>query len=208
MVHYLAEDPWPLTLVFGLAATGFLIALWVTQQGKYLIWAGSVAAVAAFFVAIEYVWVTDNERIEAVVYTMAQAAERSDAETIIANLTPDAAIEWPDTMAGRLLERHSSHELTERLRDQLQNTRFDYLRITKLETNAGGLSRQGTANFRVYAMGSVQTSLNQLNFATGSQGMDWSLGFRETSPRVWKVYRITPINPPPYFRGPLGMPSR
>lgn len=206
MVHYLAEDPWPLTLVLGLAATGFLIALWVTQQGKYLIWAGAIAAVAVLALAVEQFWVTDNERIEAVVYTLARAAERSDADTVIANLTTDVAYVGPDRPGGHLLDRLPSAVVEQYIRQQLENTRFDYIRITKLETNAGGLSRQGTADFRVYAMGSYQTPTAQLNFALGPQGMDWSLGFRETSPGVWKVTRITPINPPRYFRGPLGPP--
>ena len=72
--------------------------------------------------------------------------------------------------------------------------KFDFLRITHLRVNAGGQSRRGTAEFQVIASGSVEGPFNTLNFGTSNSA--WSLGFREISPKAWKVNRITPVRLP------------
>jgi hypothetical protein len=44
VLTYLSEDPWPLARTCGRAAMGFLVAAWMTQQGKDLIRAGLAVA--------------------------------------------------------------------------------------------------------------------------------------------------------------------
>jgi hypothetical protein len=201
VLTYLSEDPWPLVWTFGLAAMGFLIALWMTQQGKYLIRAGIALALALLVLGIEYVWVTDNERIERVVYDLAQAVADSDAERALSHLAPEVEVTPRSGRSGMPLPPGL-------VRATLRQTQFDFLRVMQLTTNAGTLSRRGTAEFKVFASAAfINPSSNiQFNYATPPSGMQWSLGFREVEPKVWKVTRITAVNPPRGFRWPVEMP--
>jgi hypothetical protein len=208
MLHYLSEDPWPLVCLLGLVAMGFLVALWITQQGKYLVRAGVAAGLAASILVVEQLWVTDNERIESVVYDLAQAVEASDSDRVLNHLAPDVVVSAGDT--STLITRLNSltSPLVRKMIPQtLSMTRFDYVRISKLVTSAGEQSRLGTAEFKVNAKLSITMSQGTFNYATPLGGLSWSLGFRESSRKVWKVTRITPVDPPPEFRWPFGIPS-
>ena len=183
-MEYLSEDPWPLAGALGLVALGFLVALLITQQGKHLIRAGIALGLALAVIGIEHFWVTDNERIEAVVYDLARAVGASDPGALEAHLAPD--FEAPLGAVGRAL-----------IRAALPNIKFDFVRVSKLVVNAGAQSRQGTADFTVHASGMASAPLlGSHAFATPPSGTDWSLGFRETAPGRWMVTRITPTRLP------------
>jgi ketosteroid isomerase-like protein len=181
---YLSEDPMLLAGGLLLVAGGFVVALRVTQQGKYLIRAVIAAALAAVVVVVEWAWVTDNERIEQVVYGLRQAVANSDVEGVLDRLTPDVLYSRGETA----LEGDATREL---IRANLGHARFDVVQISGLETDVGEQSRRGTATFRVFAKGTMDTSLP---FGTASSA--WSLGLKETEPGVWKVNRITPMQIP------------
>jgi hypothetical protein len=181
---YLTEDPWPLIGLIGLIAAGFLIALRVTQQGTYLVWALAAAGLALLILVVEWAWVTDNERIEAVVYDLAAAVEAGDLNRVTSHLTPDVRLVQNDRT---LIEGVRIDALL----SQLENARFDFVRVNHLEAESGAHTRRGKAEFRVVASGTFPTPAADLNF--GSIDSRWDLGFRETSPGVWKVNRITPI---------------
>src|SRR4051794_7079012 len=85
-MYYLAEDPSYVLAALGMVAAGVVVALKVTQQGKFLLWAGIVAAVALGIFGLERYWVTDAERIEAVVYDLGNAVEASDVDRIKSHL--------------------------------------------------------------------------------------------------------------------------
>ena len=72
-MEILSDDPTYLAGGLGLLAGVFLIALRLTQQGKYLVWAAVSLALALVVVGVERVWVTDNERIEETVYGLGRA---------------------------------------------------------------------------------------------------------------------------------------
>jgi hypothetical protein len=190
-----SEDP---TLVAGsllVLAGGFLIALRLTQQGKYLIYVGAALGLAATVVVVEWLWVTDNERIEQVVYDLRRAVLDSDVESVLAQMAPQVQYSRGDVSL--------SEEATRNLiRGSLSNSHFDLIRISGLQTSVGNQSRRGTAEFRVFARGSVNTALT--TGESGSAVSDWSLGLRETKPRVWKVCRITPVALP---QGTLDLPG-
>ena len=88
-MEFLSEDPTYLAGGLGLLAVALLIALRVTQQGRYLIWALVALGLAAVVLVIEHFWVTDAERIERVVYDLRDAVLASDAERVLTYLTPD-----------------------------------------------------------------------------------------------------------------------
>jgi hypothetical protein len=186
-MEFLSEDPTYLAGTLGILGGAFLILLRLTQQGKYIVWAVTALALALLVLVIERLWVTDNERLERVVYSLARGVETANVPTVFANLAPDVQYV---ARSGSL----APPETRRLIEGAVANARFDFLRITQLRVNAGGQSRRGTAEFQVIASGSVEGPFNTLNFGTANSS--WSLGFRETSPKVWKVSRITPVRLP------------
>ena len=85
----LSEDPTYLAGGLLLLAGVFLVALNITQQGKYLVRAGIMLGLAFVVVAVEWFWVTDNERIEQVVYALRQAVLHSDADGVLNQMAPN-----------------------------------------------------------------------------------------------------------------------
>jgi hypothetical protein len=181
---YLSEDPTFLAGGLLLLAVAFGIALNVTQQGKYLIRAVVAALLAVVVIGIEWVWVTDNERIENVVYDLRRAVSNSDVEGVLGHMAPNVQF-----LRGELvLDGESTRSL---IRGRLANAHFDFVRISNLQTNAGRQTRRGTAVFQVLAKGTLDTSQ-----VFGTANSVWELGFQETAPGVWKVSRITPVQVP------------
>lgn len=197
-MHYLVEDPTYPLIAIGLVAMGCLIALQVTQQGKFLIWAVGLLGVGVLWFGGERLWVTDAERIEAVVYELANAVANSDIPAVEALLTPEVT-----------LGRESQTEGIARIQALLpfvRQVRFDFLKIRQLTSQAGSQTKRGSAEFKVTAggvvLGGPTMGIEQPFPATNTQ---WSLGFREVSPQVWRVTRITAISVPrfaaPYITG-------
>ena len=93
----LSEDPTYLAGILLLLAGVFLVALNITQQGKYLVRAGVMLGLALIVVAVEWFWVTDNERIEQVVYALRQAVLNSDAEGVLVQMAPNVQYLHADT---------------------------------------------------------------------------------------------------------------
>ena len=186
-MSYLSEDPTVLAGGLLLLAAAFGVALKVTQQGKYLIGALIAAGLAAVVVAVEWIWVTDTERIEEVVYDLRQAVLDSDVDRVMSHLTPNVQYLRGNTA----LDGEATRGLIE---DRLSHVVFDFIGIRNLQTSAGQQSRRGSAEFGVLA----RTNL-------GTANSIWSLGFQETQPGVWKVNRISPVQIP---RGALTMPSQ
>ena len=182
---FLSEDPTYLAGFLILVAGGFLMALKVTQQGKYLAWALTALGLAVAVVVIERLWVTDNERIESVVYELRRAVLAANPEDVLAQLTPD--VEY--VQDGISLSGEATWGL---IRANLANAAFDFVHIQDLQTSAGRQTRRGTAEFRVYAKGTLRTSM--VTYNVGTANSTWSLGFQETEPGVWKVNRITPVS--------------
>ncbi|GAC1475371.1 MAG: hypothetical protein NVSMB9_27760 [Isosphaeraceae bacterium] len=213
LMEFLSEDATYLSGGLALIAGGFLIALRLTQQGKYLVRAVVAFVLALIVLGVEWVWVTDNERIEEAVYGLGRAVARSDTAGVLERLTDDVQY----VSGGASMPGEDARGM---VRDAVSKSKFDFLRITHLETNAGGQSRRGTAEFQVLCGGSYQGAFNALNF--GSASSRWSLGLQETKPHVWKVNRISPIHlpsgsqsvltpgsaPPPSGERPTGQPRR
>src|SRR5438067_464078 len=141
----LFEDPTYLAGGLGLLAGAFLIALRVTQRGRYLVWALSALGLAAVVLVIEHYWVTDAERIERVVYDLRDAVVASDAERVLTHLTPDVEFvqQGHTTSSGDATRAY--------IRTVLASTKFDFVRISHLKAEAFHRSRRGIAEFRIIA---------------------------------------------------------
>jgi hypothetical protein len=188
-MHYLTEDPLYLLIGLGVAAVCCLLALKVTQQGKFLIWAGGLAALAAGVFGFERFYVTDSERVEAVVYDLGRAIEASDIDRIKSHLDENVTF-------GRR-SRTMDASLTLRVvLPLLQQTRFDFVRIGQLSTAAGSQTKRGSAEFKVSASGIFNQGGHEVPLVVVGSECEWSMGFVERSPGVWKVTRITAIKLP------------
>lgn len=194
---YLSEDPTYLAGALSLLAGAFLIAMNVTKRGKYLVAAGIAFVLALAVVLIEWMWVTDNERIEKVVYDVRTAVLNSDAEAVIAHLAPDATY----SQEGTALSPERTRTL---IRSQVSRFRLEFASISELQTSVGQQSRRGKAEFRVFTRGGLRTSSDTTD---GARPLitSWSLGFQETEPGVWKITRISPLSVP---RGILALARR
>ena len=193
-MHYLLEDP---TIVVGamvVLALICLIALMATQRGKFLVWGMGFVLAAAFFLLLEQVWVTDNERIEAVVYALRDATARSDADAVLALTTPDLRLEPSIALAKGPLARAF-------IKTQLENAKFDYLLIRHLEVASSPQARRGSAQFEVLASGSWQ----HYNWATTPGQAIWSIGLEEMPDKTWKINRITAVKLPGPMARTLGI---
>jgi len=192
---YLSENPTLLAGGFLVLAGAFLVALKVTQQGKHLVFAGIALGLALAVVVVEWFWVTDNERIEQVVDDLRRAVSISDAEGVLAHLAPNVQYLRGETA----LSEDATRAL---IRVNLSSIHFDFVRVSDLHTSVMRQGRRGTAEFRVFARASQNSSAG--TFDTGTTITAWSLGFQETGPGVWKVNRISPISIP---RGMLAFPG-
>jgi hypothetical protein len=192
----LSEDPTYLAGGLLLLAAAFGVTFNITRLGKYLVRAGIALGLALVVVAVEWFWVTDNERIEQVVYDLRRAVLVSDVEGALNHMTPNVQYLQGDTA----LSEDATRAL---IRANLSHVRFEFVRIADLQTSAGQQSRRGQAEFRVFARGHLNSS-SGLTDQSRVSVTTWSLGFQETEPGVWKVNRISPISIP---QGILALPS-
>ncbi len=188
MLTWLSEDPWPMAGFFGLIALLFFVALRMTQQGQYLIRGCIALGLAALVLCIEHFWVTDTERLEAVVYSLARAVESSDIPGIMTHFTPNVQFkQGGETIEGVVFDE-------EFVRSHLERAQFDFVKVRKLTTEVSPQARRGSAEFEVFLSGTQLGNGSTLN--AGTFPSSWSLGFQETAPHVWKVNEVRPIRLP------------
>jgi len=183
----LSEDPTYLVGGLLLLAGVFLVALNITQQGKYLVRAGIMLALAFLVVAVEWFWVTDNERIEQVVYALRQAVLNSDADGVLKQTAPNVQYLQAETALSEDATRAM-------IKNTLSHAEFEFVRVSDLQISVGQQSRRGQAEFRVFTRGHLNSSPGMGE--PGTAVTTWSLGFQETEPGVWKVSRISPVAMP------------
>jgi hypothetical protein len=194
LLTFLAEYSSHLVGFLILVAVLCLMGLKVTQQGKYLIWAIGTLGLVVLTFTVKQFWMTDNERIERVVYDLRKAVAYCDVQGVLENLTPDVKyVQGTTSLSG---------DLTRKLiRDNLKDATFDIVHVQGLQISAGRQTRRGKAEFRVYTKGALKTSRG--TYDMGAANSTWWLGFEEIAPGVWKVNRITPLSVP---RGQLRIP--
>jgi hypothetical protein len=183
----LSEDPTYLAVGLLILVVSFVTALRVTQQGKYLVLACVSCALAVLTVTVEQLWVTDDERIEKVVYDLGDAVRQSNPDAVLTHLAPNVQYSKEDTAL-------SPDDTRKLVRTNIGLFHFDLLRIGHLRTHVSEQSRRGTAEFQVIARAASNRATGIVD--SGSAITSWSLGFQETGPGVWKVSRISPVSIP------------
>ena len=194
MTYYLAENPWYLVGLLGLVGLGFLIATKVTADGRYVIRASIAFGLAATALLIEQIWVTDAERIEWVVGEIATAVGRSDGDQVLKQMDSQVTFSIRNRVQGDELDLSAIPEV-------LKNIDFDWVHVSKLTTNAGEQTRQGSAEFKVSVAGTYR--MPGLGARAFTANTEWSLGFRKRPTGEWKVARITALSLPPYAVLPM-----
>jgi hypothetical protein len=187
LLTWLSEDCTYLAGGLVLLGAVFLVALQATQEGKYLVWGIIALGLGLGVVLVEWLWVTDAERIEHVVYDLRQAVSSSNVDGVLAQLAPEVQY----SQAGVPMPPEATRSF---IRASLSHSQFDFIRISQLQTSVAEQARRGKAEFRVLAKGALNVSGSTQS--TGTARSSWSLGFREVQPGVWKVCRITPLSVP------------
>jgi len=184
-MSWLSENPWPLSgACFGVALI-LLARVWMFQQGKDLYRAIGALGMAGLVLSVEWLWVTDRERIEAVIYDIADAVEDGDFERLESHLAPEFASDLSDgNLPGAITKAY--------LRGRLESMEFDFVHISNLQvSDPGQLTKRARADFTARAHWEQTTSTGSPDFnATPASGTGWTLGFREVEPDDWKVTRI------------------
>jgi hypothetical protein len=183
----ISDDPTWLAGGLVLAALACFLALKATQDGKYLVWGLGALAGAGLVVLVEWAWVTDDERIEAVVYGLRKSLMAGDVEGVLARMTPGVQY----VQEGQTLSGDQTRSL---IKTSMSGSRFETLRVYALQTSAGRQTRRGKAEFKVFVQGHVQGPFGL--GGAGTANTTWSLGFEEVEPKVWRVNRITPVSLP------------
>ena len=138
-MEFLSEDPTYLVGGLAVVAAVFLVCLKVTQQGKYLVRALAAIGLGLMFLVVERLWVTDNERIEQAVYSLAKSVEASDSEGALAQMSDDVQF----VNGGNSMPSAATRIF---VKQTIDNAKFDFLRFTKLVANAGGLNPEACAD--------------------------------------------------------------
>jgi hypothetical protein len=214
-VSWLSENPWPIGGTLVALAVACLVLLRATQQGKYLVRAGVLAALALGVVVVERAWVTDAERVEAVIGQLAAAVRRSDADATLALLTPDVSLTQTSLTLGGRRQTAMGKAVRDRvdggeanparvvIGNAVRDAKFDFLSLSRLQAHAYPMSGRGRADFRAFAAGSVLgPGGNTFPFATDGGGTDWSIGLVERDGR-WMIDSITATRVPRSWQLPV-----
>ena len=89
MPRWIVEDPSTVYFLLGIAALVFGVLLWIRQERKWLYGLGAVAVLAALVALLDYLIVTDFERMQLHVKDMAGAVATKDVDRIFSHISPD-----------------------------------------------------------------------------------------------------------------------
>jgi hypothetical protein len=188
--YYICEHPETVLIILAVVAVLSLIAARFTQLGKYAIAALLALVLAGVVVVCDWYWVTDRERIESVVYELADAVEKSEPDRIYPHIDmvkpPQSGFAAFDFLNRTLLEPIFKQMVSQ----ALKSYKFDFVQVRNLRVEVKEQSRQGVAEFLVLAMAGADAPGASARTGAGTYNSGWTLRFRETEPGVWKVTRI------------------
>ena len=173
IVHLFAEDVWPLIWLLALAELILFIAMVGTGRGRYLVWMGVVAALAMLLVVLEWVLVTDRERVDAVVDQMARAVRHKDFDAVLRHLAPQCHFGGYD--------RERIRELAD---TELRDIEIDRITVSDRHTQVFPQRKQATAQFLAVVRGK-QSKVEQPPYASR-----WMLTFHQDTTGQWQVVEI------------------
>lgn len=168
-----AENVWPLIWLIALVELILVIAMVGTGRGRFLLWIGSLALFAVLLVGVEWLWVTDAERIDGAINQVADAVRREDADGILRHLAPQCRF--------GSYNRDAIGQQAEALFRQVE---FDRVTISQRKTQVFRLRKQATAEFLAVARGK-QSGVEFNPYPTR-----WILTFIQAEDGLWQVMDI------------------
>lgn len=174
--RWLGDEVWPLICLLALVALGLAIAMAATGRGRFFIGVVALACLALLLVAIEYVWVTDRERVDGIVREMADSAVREDASGLVQHLSP--------TVRYGTLDRSAIERLASATFEQ-----FAIDRVTVSGRKTEVFAKQGEA--RVDFLAVVRGRRNNVDFSP--YPTRWVLTFVKNPQGVWLVEDIEQV---------------
>jgi hypothetical protein len=202
--RHFGENPWPIILGLAAILIVFAAAFVMTQNGRHLLRAVGVAAVAVLLLVVDYAWTTDREKIAGTIRSMADAVKHNDEPALKQYLAPTAVYVQGGEGDGVRFESPLGQTLLKQALDQM---RFDLLSVRQLEISAGKRTRKGKADFEVMATGTWNPPLggSAINFPPTPSS--WSIGFSKQQDGRWLADRITPTRLPGQVSERSGLPG-
>jgi hypothetical protein len=184
--HLFAEDPWPVVCTLAVVAVGLAVAAVGTGRGHLLVWIAVLGVLAASVLITEQVWVTDAERIDGVVDSLARAVQREDVEGIVRHLAPQFRYGGYDRHSVAAFAAGVFHE-------------FDVHRvsISQRQTRVARLSRRGTAQFMAVTRAEQSGQTLQPHISR------WVLTFTQDAAGQWQVLDAQQVQAFGDERGPV-----
>src|SRR5262245_48630629 len=87
MPLWLVEDPSTVYFLLGIAALVFGVLLWIRQERKWLYGIGVIAVLAALVALLDFLIVTDFERMQLNVKEMSGAVAKKDVDRIFSHIS-------------------------------------------------------------------------------------------------------------------------
>jgi hypothetical protein len=174
--NLIGEDVWALIGVLAILALGLAIATVATGRGRFLIGIGALACLAIALLAIEWLWVTDRERVDRIIDELAQAAMREDSSGIVQHLAADCRY--------ANLDRNRIGALADAV---FQRFAVDKVSVSSRRTEVFPLRGEAKAEF----MAVVRGRQNNLDF--NPYPTRWILTFVQNSQGAWQVVEIQQI---------------
>jgi ketosteroid isomerase-like protein len=200
-MRWLSEDPWTAVGVLVVVAIVLLGLLKLRQEGRFLIAALAVLGLAGLVLVVERAWVTEAERVEAVVYELAAATRRSDAAGALALVTPDVVVTDGNGTSGGPVAAGGANPARALIEARLGDTIFDFFNASHVRVTVAPDQATASAEMRVYLAGSIDYQGTRINFATDGNGSDWRLDFRKVGD-AWRVEKIAAVRLPRGWRIP------
>lgn len=188
MPRWLVEDPTPVYWILGVLAVGLAVGWWVTRQRKYLVGLGAVAALAGLVWLLDFLVVTDSEKIVLAVKDMAAGVETRDTNRIFSHISNDFHLPMWDKKAFR--------EMAE---EHIRNGDLNHLSVGDFEpTDVSRAKRKGRMAFSVKPRGRL---------FSGSEYFLCRADFVLEDDGQWRMVGLEVFNPFVETNQPLQIPS-
>jgi hypothetical protein len=191
LIRLFAEDVWPLIWVIALVELLLVIAMVGTGRGRLLIWIAALPVLAVALLGVEWLWVTDRERVDGIIDQIAEAVRHEDAESLVQHLAPRCRY---GGMNRDGIQRTAA--------SLFQTLEIDSLKLSSRKTQMFRLRKEATAEFLAVIRG------KQSNVDFSPYPTRWVLTFNQDTNGRWQVAEIQQL---PAFgdnHEPLAPPGR
>jgi len=147
-----------------------------TGRGQLLLWIVALPILAVLLLVVEWLWVTDRERVEGVIDQMAEAVRHEDAEALVQHLAPQCHYEG---MNREGIQRSAA--------SLFQTLEIEKLSISSRKTQVFPLRKEATCEFLAVVRG------KQSNVDFNPYPTRWVLTFTQDADGPWMLVDIQQI---------------